>query len=221
MVGSWALPLLWILCPWCLRMSSLYGGCKVSSWLKAFWTSVDQVLFPRYTVGRLRPHYLTLCKPDYGPDGPCRDEWNYNRWLFPVPCITKGYFRFVVEEEQTVCLGLLNGETTQSQLHEARYVSTIDVQLACQNVARKTPIPQKWLDLSFSGCLSSRVTPRSRSTAPPTWSSTSKLASATSPSPPTTRPWRPFIECSRWDSVPSFDFNLSFRCSVLSFSLAW
>ena len=142
MVGSWALPLLWILCPWCLRMSSLYGGCKVSSWLKAFWTSVDQVLFPRYTVGRLRPHYLTLCKPDYGPDGPCRDEWNYNRWLIPVPCITKGYFRFVVEEEQTVCLGLLNGETTQSQLHEARYVSTIDVQLACQNVARKTPIPQ-------------------------------------------------------------------------------
>ena len=40
MVGSWALPLLWILCPWCLRMSSLYGGCKVSSWLKAFWIDI-------------------------------------------------------------------------------------------------------------------------------------------------------------------------------------
>jgi len=60
----------------------------------------------KYTVGRLRPHYLTLCKPDYGADGLCKDEWDYNR--------------FVVEEEREVCTGLHNGETTPSQLHEAR-----------------------------------------------------------------------------------------------------
>lgn len=60
----------------------------------------------KYTIGRLRPHFLTICKPDYNKEGLCKDEW--------------GYPRFVTEPEEEVCLGLTDGTATSSQLHEAR-----------------------------------------------------------------------------------------------------
>ena len=87
--------------------------------------SVKYTFLDRYTVGRLRPHYLTLCKPDYGADGLCKDEWDYNRWPRELGC--QSFIvgsRFVVEEEREVCTGLHNGETTPSQLHEARYAGS-------------------------------------------------------------------------------------------------
>jgi len=62
----------------------------------------------KYTVGRLRPHFLTLCQPDLARLGGCKDQW--------------GYSRFVIEKETEVCLGLVSngGNITEKQLHEAR-----------------------------------------------------------------------------------------------------
>jgi len=60
----------------------------------------------KYTIGRLRPHFLTLCHPN----------------LSVELCQKDGYNRFVTEDESMVCLGLdINGgNTTAKQLHEAR-----------------------------------------------------------------------------------------------------
>ena len=44
----------------------------------------------KFTIGRLRPHFLSLCKPDYSNET-CRDE--------------HGYMRFVEEPEEVVCTG--------------------------------------------------------------------------------------------------------------------
>jgi len=62
----------------------------------------------KYTIGRLRPHFLTLCQPDYGKEGLCKDEY--------------GYDKFVTGDEADICLGLEanGGTTTPKQLHEAR-----------------------------------------------------------------------------------------------------
>jgi phosphatidate phosphatase len=62
----------------------------------------------KYTVGRLRPHYLTLCQPDYSKPGLCKDPWDYQR--------------FVTENEVDICLGLEvnGGKVTAKMLHEAR-----------------------------------------------------------------------------------------------------
>eukprot|EP00090_Calanus_glacialis_P003678 TRINITY_DN12701_c0_g1_i7.p1 TRINITY_DN12701_c0_g1~~TRINITY_DN12701_c0_g1_i7.p1 ORF type:complete len:364 (-),score=63.45 TRINITY_DN12701_c0_g1_i7:393-1484(-) len=59
----------------------------------------------KYTIGRLRPHFLTLCKPKLNADL-CEDEF--------------GYTKFVEEDEDEICQGLINGEVTKKQLHEAR-----------------------------------------------------------------------------------------------------
>eukprot|EP00092_Neocalanus_flemingeri_P037310 GFUD01040633.1.p1 GENE.GFUD01040633.1~~GFUD01040633.1.p1 ORF type:complete len:332 (-),score=65.63 GFUD01040633.1:181-1176(-) len=59
----------------------------------------------KYSIGRLRPHYLTLCMPNLTKEL-CEDRW--------------GYQRFVTESEDTVCQGLIAGTVTQKQLHEAR-----------------------------------------------------------------------------------------------------
>ena len=62
----------------------------------------------KYSIGRLRPHFLTICKPNYNKTGLCRDEW--------------GYQKFVVENEEEICMGLEanGGTTTVKMLHEAR-----------------------------------------------------------------------------------------------------
>jgi len=62
----------------------------------------------KYTIGRLRPHFLTLCQPDYSESGLCKDEF--------------GYPRFVIEDEEQVCLGLTSngGNTSTKDLHNAR-----------------------------------------------------------------------------------------------------
>ena len=44
----------------------------------------------KFTIGRLRPHFLSLCKPDYSNET-CRDK--------------HGYMRFVEEDEEDVCTG--------------------------------------------------------------------------------------------------------------------
>jgi len=61
----------------------------------------------KYTIGRLRPHFLTLCKPNLNA-ALCEDEY--------------GYQKFVTEDEDKICMGLeMNGgNITKKQLHEAR-----------------------------------------------------------------------------------------------------
>ena len=61
----------------------------------------------KYTIGRLRPHFLTLCQPNLGPEL-CEDEF--------------GYKKFVMEDEDVICMGLERngGNITKKQLHEAR-----------------------------------------------------------------------------------------------------
>eukprot|EP00092_Neocalanus_flemingeri_P008740 GFUD01009413.1.p1 GENE.GFUD01009413.1~~GFUD01009413.1.p1 ORF type:complete len:369 (-),score=54.02 GFUD01009413.1:923-2029(-) len=59
----------------------------------------------KYTIGRLRPHFLTLCRPKLTSEL-CDDEF--------------GYKRFVIEDEEEICEGLISGEVTKKQLHEAR-----------------------------------------------------------------------------------------------------
>jgi len=56
----------------------------------------------KYTVGRLRPHYLTLCDPELTEEL-CKDEWGYNKFVDP---------------ESVVCRDL--SEERVKQLHEAR-----------------------------------------------------------------------------------------------------
>jgi len=56
----------------------------------------------KYTVGRLRPHYLTLCNPEL-TDELCKDEW--------------GYYKFV-EAGSEICRNVT--EERKKQLHEAR-----------------------------------------------------------------------------------------------------
>ena len=59
----------------------------------------------KYTIGRLRPHFLTLCKPKMTSDM-CKDEFDY--------------YKFVTEDEEDICEGLISGEITKEQLNEAR-----------------------------------------------------------------------------------------------------
>jgi len=59
----------------------------------------------KYSIGRLRPHYLTLCMPNMTKEL-CVDKW--------------GYKRFVTESEDSICQGLIDGTVTKEQLHEAR-----------------------------------------------------------------------------------------------------
>jgi len=63
----------------------------------------------KYTIGRLRPHFLTICAPEYS-DELCKDGSSLL------------YEKFVVEDENEICKGLVeNGGTyTKKQLHEAR-----------------------------------------------------------------------------------------------------
>jgi len=61
----------------------------------------------KYSIGRLRPHFLTLCKPNLSPEL-CEDP------------VGSGYQRFVTESEDEICQGLINGDVTKKQLHEAR-----------------------------------------------------------------------------------------------------
>jgi len=59
----------------------------------------------KYTIGRLRPHYLTVCNPEL-TDELCKDEF--------------GYQKFVTRPEAEICRGLSEGTATEKQLHEAR-----------------------------------------------------------------------------------------------------
>jgi len=59
----------------------------------------------KYSIGRLRPHFLTLCRPKFTKEL-CEDQW--------------GYKRFVTDNEDEICEGLISGEVTKKQLHEAR-----------------------------------------------------------------------------------------------------
>lgn len=61
----------------------------------------------KYTIGRLRPHFLTLCRPKFTPEL-CEDPPG------------SGYQRFVIQSEDEICEGLISGEVTKKQLHEAR-----------------------------------------------------------------------------------------------------
>ena len=55
----------------------------------------------KYQIGRLRPHYLSLCNPDL-TDDLCKDN---------------GYYKFVEEDEEIMCRGY---EEHKKELHEAR-----------------------------------------------------------------------------------------------------
>jgi phosphatidate phosphatase len=60
----------------------------------------------KYTIGRLRPHFLTVCDPDF-TESLCRDP-NHAE-----------YTRFVTDEQSGICR-LNGGEYTEKQLKEAR-----------------------------------------------------------------------------------------------------
>ena len=59
----------------------------------------------KYTIGRLRPHFLTVCGPQLTPQL-CKDEF--------------GYEKFVTEPEDVICENIKNGKYTKKELHEAR-----------------------------------------------------------------------------------------------------
>ena len=59
----------------------------------------------KYNIGRLRPHFLTLCKTKLTSEL-CQDEF--------------GYDSFFIEKEDDICEGLISGEVTKKQLHESR-----------------------------------------------------------------------------------------------------
>ena len=56
----------------------------------------------KFTIGRLRPHFLSICKPDYG--SVCKDGM---------------YQQFVVGNETEICQGL-SSDTSEKMLREAR-----------------------------------------------------------------------------------------------------
>ena len=58
----------------------------------------------KFSIGRLRPHFLTICKPAYVEV--CKDE--------------HGFEQFVTGKDEEICLGLQNNETTPRMLKEAR-----------------------------------------------------------------------------------------------------
>ena len=58
----------------------------------------------KFTIGRLRPHFLSLCQPDYG--SVCKEEGEL-------------YQHFVTEDQAEVCHGL-GGEISEKMLREAR-----------------------------------------------------------------------------------------------------
>ena len=58
----------------------------------------------KFTIGRLRPHFLAVCQPEYS-DELCKDE--------------NGYQKFVTLNDTQICLGL-DGNTTVKMLKEAR-----------------------------------------------------------------------------------------------------
>jgi len=62
----------------------------------------------KYTVGRLRPHYLTICNPDLSEEN-CKDENGYNKY-------------WIIDEEKDCRTTSENGTVlyTPKQLHEAR-----------------------------------------------------------------------------------------------------
>lgn len=61
----------------------------------------------KYSIGRLRPHFLTVCQPKMTPEL-CDDQY--------------GYKKFVTDDEGVICMGLKQngGNYTMRQLHEAR-----------------------------------------------------------------------------------------------------
>jgi len=59
----------------------------------------------KYNIGRLRPHFLTLCNPKM-TDNLCLDEY--------------GYQKFVTENETEICEGLISGTVSKKELQEAR-----------------------------------------------------------------------------------------------------
>eukprot|EP00088_Acartia_fossae_P058973 TRINITY_DN6951_c0_g1_i2.p1 TRINITY_DN6951_c0_g1~~TRINITY_DN6951_c0_g1_i2.p1 ORF type:complete len:392 (-),score=41.20 TRINITY_DN6951_c0_g1_i2:798-1973(-) len=61
----------------------------------------------KYTIGRLRPHFLTICDPEFTEEL-CRDPNNPE------------YTRFVTDEEDVICRSLAAGTYTKKQLKEAR-----------------------------------------------------------------------------------------------------
>ena len=59
----------------------------------------------KYTIGRLRPHFLTVCGPQLTPQL-CKDEF--------------GYEKFVTEPEDVICENIKNGKYTKKELHELK-----------------------------------------------------------------------------------------------------
>lgn len=59
----------------------------------------------KYTIGRLRPHYLTVCGPRLTPEL-CLDEF--------------GYQKFVLVDEENMCESVKDGTYSKKQLQEAR-----------------------------------------------------------------------------------------------------
>jgi len=58
----------------------------------------------KFRIGRLRPHFLTICKPDY--EHICKDDHDFEQ--------------FVIGNETDICLGLADETTTPKMLKEAR-----------------------------------------------------------------------------------------------------
>ena len=64
--------------------NSLYSGFDIPLIVAELYRSLGFMIFgaataflftdlSKFTIGRLRPHFLTVCKPDMSDNGPCKD----------------------------------------------------------------------------------------------------------------------------------------------------
>jgi len=89
--------------PWiCVELYRHFGFFALGALLTLLFTELA-----KYTIGRLRPHYLTVCGPKLISDL-CKDEF--------------GYEKFVTADEKDICENVFgeNPIYTEKQLHEAR-----------------------------------------------------------------------------------------------------
>jgi phosphatidate phosphatase len=87
--------------PWiAVELYRYFGYFSLGALLCLLFTELS-----KYTIGRLRPHYLTLCRPKLSPEL-CQDDF--------------GYEKFVTGNEEDICEGLISGDVTKKQLNEAR-----------------------------------------------------------------------------------------------------
>uniref|UniRef100_A0A1I8PM43 Phosphatidic acid phosphatase type 2/haloperoxidase domain-containing protein n=1 Tax=Stomoxys calcitrans TaxID=35570 RepID=A0A1I8PM43_STOCA len=77
-------------------------GCQIPIW----WTNLfrqfvyfcfgllltfDATEVGKYTIGRLRPHFMEVCQPQFADGSTCRDSFNQHRYVENYFCLGTGY----------------------------------------------------------------------------------------------------------------------------------